>query len=239
VRYQVGGQFCRELSNPLDPPAVDGLIQNMISSYTDDYQDFGFYLPDGSPTAHLIRNDDDFNISGNKVLSRSWLYQTPTEFANTRSFAISLGARYLESYSPILFFSERIGIRGTGGPAWQYRARFTGLPIREEVAERTPVTVTQRGRVVGTTEMISPPPPWFPDSEMQEHRYIERVSPRLHGHPDFNKATHYELLYSYVFQMAQVPGTQPNYWIPAGLIPANMPRPQSGIWIPPQLGGNG
>jgi hypothetical protein len=214
VRYQIAGSFCQTLSNPLTPALVNSRIGGLINAYTHDYQDFGFYLPDGSETMHMIRNDDEFNISGNKVLSRSWLYQTPTEFANTRSFSISLGARYLESYSSILFFSERIGLRGTGGPSWQYKTRWTGPPIREQVTERTPVIITQTGVVVGTTGVVQAPAPWWPADEMQEHRYIERVSPRLHGHPDFNKRTHFELRYSYLFQMASVPGTQPRFWIP-------------------------
>ena len=163
---------------------------------------------------HFIENDDQFNISGTKVLSRSWRYQSPAEFANTRSFTISLVARFVDSYSSVLYFSERLSIRGNGGPRWEYNERWLGTPVREEISERTPVEIIQRGIVIGTIGLVAAPPPWFPDDEHGPDRFVERISPTLHGHDSFDRPTHYGVTYSYRFFMPTVPDTRPNFWIP-------------------------
>jgi hypothetical protein len=214
VRMTIAGSFCRNPVTPLTPSELSGMIASLDAAYKDDYQDFGFLLPDGSPTAHFVYNNDVNNLSGNKVISRSWQYLSAAEFANTRSFQITVGARFVESYSEILYFKERLSLTGNGGPSWDYRARWRGAPIREEVSEKTPVTIVQAGTVFTLSSSPSPPDPWFPGSEQGEFRFVERIGGDIHGHPSFERATHYGLRYQYVFKMSNVPSTRPNFWIP-------------------------
>lgn len=215
IRFQIGGSFCRDPSNPLDPADTGTLIEQMDNAYLHDYSDFGFLYADGTTkTPHYLYNDAPFNLSGNKVLGRSWTYQTPAEFANTRSYSISLGARVLESYSQILYFKETIRLVGNGGAKWDYRTRWQGAPIRENISQQTPVHVIQRGTVITTTGIITAPAPWWPDDEVGEDRVIERIGPDQHGHLSFSRATHYGLEYSYHFRMATSPAQQPSIWYP-------------------------
>lgn len=211
-RMSVAGSFCADPGEPLDAAGVDEKIAELDSAYLEDYKDFGFLFPDDSPTEHYLATNATNNLSGNRVISRSWDHRSPAEFANTRSFSITLGARLLESYSSILYFHETVSQRGTGGPRWTYRERWSGTPIREDITEKTPVELIQRGIVVGTTSSIAPPGPWWPDDELQEFRLIVRESPRIHGHLSFSRATHYVTRYTYRFLRATTPNQAPNVW---------------------------
>lgn len=215
-RMQVAGSFCADPATPLTPSDINTRIAAMRAAYGWDYQDFGFYFPGtpATPTDHVLETNHTANLSGNKVISTSWDHQTPAEFANTRSFTISLGARLLSSVSSVMYFREVVSQRGTGGPRWTFRERWQGIPIREDISENTPVYLTQRGVVVGTSSSIAPPPPWWPTDELEEFREVERVSPRHHGHPGFDRPTHYVVQYAYYFARATSPNQNPNVWYP-------------------------
>jgi hypothetical protein len=216
VRMTVGGSLCRHPATPLTPADISSEILTLDSAYQLDYQDFGFLLPDsgGTRTAHFVENDDVNNLSGNKVISRSWLYQSAAEFANTRSYQITVGARFREAFSQILHFQERITLYGNGGPSWSYRPTWQGYPVRENVSERTPVSIVQSGMIVTLSTLPVAPAPWFPEWEQGEFRIIERISGQVHGHNSFGRATHYGLRYSYRFAMPESPNQQPRFWIP-------------------------
>jgi hypothetical protein len=213
-RMQVAGNFCQAPDDPLTPATIDTKIAALQTAYASDYQDFGFLFGDLTRTNHYLETDDPDNLTGNKVLSRSWDYQSPAEFANTRSYSIRLGAKIFSSYSSVLYFAESVTQHGTGGPGWTYRERFQGVPIKEFIQERTPVRLVQSGVIVGANSFVQPPDPWWPDDEMQWLRYVERVSPRLHGHPSFDRATHHTVKYAYTFMRATSPSQNPNVWYP-------------------------
>jgi hypothetical protein len=213
-RMQVAGNFCAAPDAPLTPATLDTKILTLQGAYANDYEDFGFLFADLSRTSHYLETDDPDNITGNKVLSRSWDYQSPAEFANTRSYGIRLGAKIFSSYSSILYFQETVKQFGTGGPRWTYRERWQGDPIREDITQQTAVQLVQSGIVVGANSFVLPPDPWWPDDEQLNLRYIERISPRLHGHPDFDRATHHTVRYAYTFLRAVSPSQDPNVWKP-------------------------
>lgn len=213
-RMDIAGNFCAAPDAPLTPATVNTKIAALQAAYLNDYANFGFLFADLSRTSHYLETDAADNISGNKVLSRSWDYQSPAEFANTRSYGIRLGARIFSSYSSILYFQESVKQIGTGGPQWTYRPRWQGAPIREDIHDQTPVELIQSGVIVGAQSHLQPPPPWWPDDEQQNLRYVERISPRLHGHPSFNRATHYVVKYAYTFLRATSPNQNPNVWYP-------------------------
>lgn len=211
-RFQIGGNFCRDPNTPLTPELISTRIAELEAAYSDDYKDFGFKFANGTNTSHWVESDNTFNLTGNRVLARSWRYDSQAELANTRSFSITLGCRILANFSSVLYFQETVSQVGTGGPRWTFRERFQGIPIRKDITERTPVLLTQRGIIIGATASISPPQPWWPSDEQEDQRIIERVSPRLHGHPSFGKFTHYGVKYAYQFARAESPNQSPNTW---------------------------
>jgi hypothetical protein len=169
-------------------------------------------LIDGLPSAHHILNDDPNNMSGNRVLSRSWARRGANEWVNTRSFTITLGATIQESYSTIVAYRETVGQRGTGGEHWTYVPRWQGAPVRTSIHQQTPVELFQEGWIVGLNALPALPPPYWADDEQQRDRYIARFSPRFHGHLDFDRGTHYGLKYRYRFLRAVAPNQEPTSW---------------------------
>jgi hypothetical protein len=213
VHMTIEGSFCSEPSLALGPDEISDRIMTLNAVYGQDYQDFGFYrTEDGSETPHLYINDDPFNLSGNRVTSRSWTYKSPAEYANTRSYSITLAARYLDEYSQVLFFTERVSQVGTGGPSWQFKQTWNTLPVKEVIHQYTKVRLIQEGMIIGSTLSIQPPPPWWPDDEHEDERMIVRESPRLHGHLSFAKPTHFVTRYRYVFERAISPNRSPHIW---------------------------
>lgn len=217
VRTQVAGSFVNQ-SPELDAAGVNSRIATMEQAYRYDYQDYGFKLSNGALTQHHLNTDDPFNLSGNKIVHRSWDNMWPTEFANTRSFTVTLESIIQQSEHRILFFSETTQRIGNGGPTWRLYNQWNGTPVREEITNTSKVYHVQRGTIVGLDTWPTPPDPWWPLEEQQWRRTITQASPRLHGHPSLARATHYALSYTYYFERGNSDPTSPiNTWFTGGL----------------------
>lgn len=199
-RITIEGQFCNDPRTPLTPALIDAKIDALDAAYINDYRDFGFlYWNDSAwvPTQHYMRNDSDYNLSGNKVLRRSWVHRDPTEFANTRTYNVTVGARYRESYSTIVDFKESFQFRGNGGADWILRGKWQGEARRDDLTELTPVHIIQSGYKVTLDPFPSANPPWFPDNMRGPHQTIYRFSPTSHGSNLPNRNTHYGVRWTY------------------------------------------
>lgn len=196
----VEGQLCSDISSPLTASTVNARISAMDDAYLHDYRDAGFLFDDDTPTAHYLRNDSGFNMTGNRVIQKSWLHQTPTEFANTRTFNITIWAQFLESYSDLLEFHERVEYIGNGGLDFEIRDQWAGPPTYEPLSESTSITAIQRGYTLGLLGYIEPPPPLFPAREKGKMRRRAYTTPRDHGHQIPNRFTGYRLDYAYYFK---------------------------------------
>jgi hypothetical protein len=213
-RLTVEGQFCADPRTPLTPATINSKITALDAAYQLDYKDFGFLMKSGDswvPTAHYMRNDSDFNLSGNKVLRRSWVHREPTEFANTRTYNVTVGARFRESYSSLVEFKEMFEFRGNGGPEWVMRETWQGAPVRDNLTERTPVHVIQSGFKVTLDPFPLPNPPWFFDNAKGTRQSIIRFSPTSHGSNLPNRNTHYGVRWTYHFFLQAYEDFEPNY----------------------------
>ena len=211
ARYQLAGNFCSDPLTPLTPATIDTKIAGLIAAYDADYQDFGFKL-NGVKTSHFVENDNPFNLSGNRILSRSWDYRGAEEFANTRSFGITVGATFQNSYSQIISYNETTEQLGNGGEKWTYRPNWLGPPTRTTIYDQTPVQIVQQGTIVGLNLRPSLPARYWPSDEHEDMRVVKRYSPRFHGHLDFDRGTHYRLDYAYFYSLATVPSAEPIEW---------------------------
>lgn len=207
-RMTVGGEFCGDLNTPLNPETIDAKIGTLESALLEDYRDFGFLRFDGTswvPTQHYMRNDSQYNLSGNKILRRSWVHGGPTEFANTRSYNFTVGARFRESYSSIVTMRESVAFYGTGGPDWVYRETWNTPPVRDDLNLHTVVHVVQSGSITALDPYPNPNPPLFPDEERTKLRGIFRTSPNSHGSNLSGRLTHYTVSWTYHMFLALVP----------------------------------
>lgn len=207
LRMQVKGSFVNQ--NPeLDAAGVNDRIEALEQVYRFDYRDAGFLFSDETPTQHFILTDDGHNLSGNRVLHRSWDNVAKTEFANTRSFSVVIGALVLDTYSDIIYFKESTTRIGDGGPSWKLYNNWQGDPIKEFVSAQTKVYHVQEGVIDGLFTWPTAPAPYWPNEELTWRRVIRQTSPRLHGHPSNNKPTHYRTEYRYEFERIGPDSTQ-------------------------------
>lgn len=213
-RMTLEGSFCADPQTPLTPTLVNTKIEALEQAFQHDYKDFGWMVRQGNawaPSRHYLRNDSPFNLSGNKVLRRSWLYQTPTEFANTRSYNVTVGARFRESYSSIISMRETVAFYGTGGPDWVYRETWQTPPERDDLSLFTIVHVVQTGSKVTLDPFPLPNFPLFPNEERQRMRVIQRMSPSNHG-SNLGRFTHYAVSWTYHMFLPLVPQNYPSVY---------------------------
>lgn len=213
VRMSVSGHF----SNipELTEAEVNTRMGTMATAYDDDYKDAKFLLSDGSDSNHILLTNDANNLSGNRVLHRSWDNATPTELANTRSFSITIGARYLRTGSDILYFKETTRRTGNGGPKWELHNRWNAPPERETIFNQSKVYHVTTGRIVALTDHAIPPAPYWPEEEKGWLQSVQYTTPRFHGDPTFQKGTHYVTDYAYYFErVGAAPMPSLNFYVP-------------------------
>ena len=207
----MGGDFVED-GVPLDPAEIQSRLQSLESAYKDDYKDFGFKL-DGIPTHHYLTNDAEDNLSGNYVAFRSWDQVLPTEWANTRSFSVAVEAVIKSPEVTTIDFKETTTKVGTGGPLWRLYTTFNGEPIKEIIADQTPVTHVTRGRIITMDGFAALPDPYWPDEEEEWRREVVYTAPLKHGRFEESKLTHYTVDYVYYFRrLGPDPMTNFNAW---------------------------
>ena len=215
-RMQVAGDFCTEDYTELTVAQISARIQALDNAYLFDYKDCGFRDPDGNLTPHYMATDDIYNLSGNKVVHRSWDNVMPTEYANTRSFAITIQALFQENYSEILAFRESTSKQGTGGPVTRTYNLWDGTPYKEIIHNTSKVYHIQTGTLIGMSTWPDPlvySPPYWPQEELVWRRMITQTTPRFHGHPSFLKGTHYRTDYTYFFERPSAAPLNINPWV--------------------------
>jgi len=212
-RMEVAGNIVQTGTTELTAAQVGARIAGIQAAYESDYQDAGFKYSDDSWTPHKMTNGDAFNLSGNHVTKLSWDTDAgATEFANTRSFTIVIESLFMQSYNPILFFSERVQRIGNGGEVWSLFNLWDGTPVKETIFTTSKIYHVQRGTIVGLLDWPSPPPPLWPDDEHQEKRIVIQGSPDFHGDLNFIKGTHYPVQYVYYYERSGTDGLTPNPW---------------------------
>jgi hypothetical protein len=183
-------------------------INNMRTAYNRNYQNCGFLDDNGNQTSHVLTSNSNLNLSGNRVTRRSWDNLSPTEYANTRSFSFTIQALMSMADSQIISFKEGVSKTGTGGPTWKVRETWSGEPYKYFLTRQSKVVHVQQGEIVSLGSWFSPPSPYWPLEEMQEHRVITMHTPRYHGN---GIPTHYRTTYKYVFErLGDSPNFRPN-----------------------------
>ena len=212
-RFEIKGDFCSANGVELTPAQVTTRIDELETAYFEDYKDCGFYLSDGvTKTAHWMESDDAFNLSGNQVLHRSWEHSGPTEYANTRSFAITVGATWQQNFTHVVYFKEHVTKFGTGGPRKKMYNLFNGTPVFEQISVNSKVIHVQQGTVIGVDYWPIPPDPYWPLEEHVDQREITQSSPEHFGDQDFSKGRLYQVNYTYRFERSGPSPITGNSW---------------------------
>lgn len=174
--------------------AVLTRAQEIINAYDVDYGNARLYLDDDTPTPHGLDNDSPFNVTGVKVIDRSWPKGGAEELANMRTFKVTLEATFADNESQLLQWEETLQFIGTGGPAFDVIRTFNG-PYKQLTALATEQRIIQYGSAVGYTAYVEPPPPLFPEDEHLDRRVITPGTGKQRG----RLATFYPISWQYHF----------------------------------------
>lgn len=169
-----------------------GLID---SAYSTDFKDAKFTLPDGTTTVHTMLNGDTLNLSGNRVVYKSWDHVDPGELANTRSFSVRIEALYRANPGSIISYHESTTKIGNGGPIWKLYETANGTIKKVVVSDISKVVHITVGEVIAGAR-LSPPASLWPTEEQGWRREITQGTPVDHGHPT-GKFTHYRTSWKY------------------------------------------
>lgn len=211
VSMRIAGDLVQVGATELTPAEIQTRMNQIEAAYANDYQNAGFEL-DGAWSSHYLLTNSANNLSGNKIVYRSWENALPTELANTRSFEVEIQATFADAYSDIFHFSETTTKVGSGGPMWRIYPRWNLAPVKVQTTLNSPVRHVTSGRIVSATGFLSPPAPYWPNEEQEWRRRITYVGPRNHGHPS-GRFTHYEVRYQYSFlRLGPDPMTNFNTW---------------------------
>ena len=198
--WRVAGNFLQDTTTEFTEYTLDPKIDELRLAYNVNYKDCGFKHNDGTMTKHFMDNDDDANLSGNRVMYRSWDNKGPTEYANTRSYSISIASTWLAAETNLLSWSESTTRIGDGGPIWELRNTWQGQPYKYIVSQNSKITHIQEGTITTVDGWSAPPAPYWPNDEITSQQMVKQFSPRQHGDQNYSKQTHYVTQYRYVFE---------------------------------------
>ena len=187
-------------------------IAALHAAFSQDFKDLKLANDAVTPnvdTAHVLLNAGSLN--GVRVT------QAPTfpegkgaEYATMRSFSLQVEADYEDAGAPeLLAFVETLSITGTGGPRFIVQVPLNGAIVPQQVADQTPVMVTQSGSALGLHTWPTVPGPLLGDGEHVDRRKVERKGPRRTATGAYRD---FEVSWSYEFEGAQPTTANPHLW---------------------------
>jgi len=153
-------------------------VNSAIQAYSQDYKDFRYTV--GGVLAHQLLNDASC-FSGVKVISKNFPSGSPEQLASTRTFGVTLQAKYDVAEENIAQWTESLEVIGTGGPIKNLINTLYG-PILLITSISSAVMVVQRGTAVGFNTYPFPPPPiGNSGAELLDRRRITQTSGTQQG----------------------------------------------------------
>ena len=154
-----------------DPTDLDKKIALLEEAYGVNGKDLVLLHNDGTETAHYLKNYG--SIGGVRIKNLSWPKGDGAEYVTFRTYQIEAFAEYLFSAGAVeTSWQETVTVIGTGGPRFVVREVRNGPPVRQQVSDATPVRATQSGSATGYGAYPLPPPPLWPQWEVEAARSV-------------------------------------------------------------------
>lgn len=184
-----------ELKTTSGQAAITTLIRDFITAFDQNYQDFVLVDNSGVETPHTFRNSDPRNVSGNRVIQRSWDGQDPVEYALVRTADVVVQAIMAQPESGLIYLTESLTTIGTGGMVWSADNTQNG-PQATVLYPSSWRHVVQQGHAIYYFGPATENGPLFPlNFEHQERRRIVRGEPQFRG----QGYTHYPISWHYEY----------------------------------------
>jgi len=176
-------------------------IASLEAAYTTSGYDL--YLLDDDASTVVASLTSSNTTGGTKIITPpSFPIADGGELTTYRTYEIVIEGEVPinASRNPFVSWQETIEFTGTGGPRFVIIECINGPPVAQQVAQRTPVRVTQSGSAVGYEQYPSPPGPIWPQWEKQEERRIRPTSPRTTGTGANRSVQNFGIAWSYSFE---------------------------------------
>lgn len=161
--------------------AITARIEQLIDTYSVNYQDAALYQDDGQPTPHSLFNGRPDCISGVRVVQRSWPKGDGAEYATGRTFSITIEAEFDAAESQIIAYEESITIVGNCGPRIEVVELATGAPVLQVLNQKTAQRIIQSGSSIGYGGYVLPFGSLYPTFEHVDRRIEKPGTPAFQG----------------------------------------------------------
>lgn len=202
--FQGKGELTFPSHMPTDHTIVAGRVAAVEAAFLQDFQDWGFIIFDanGTPSrVHEVKNNDQYNISGNRILQFRWTQDAgPTEMYNARSFEFVLMARMEAAYQNKIDGDEVLEFYGDGGSKYRWSKLFTGQWVKTKIVDQTWQTIVQKGYVTYLRPFgpLPQPHPLLAAFEDTPARRIIKSTPKWQG--NYLNPTNSYRCYTYTYQ---------------------------------------
>jgi hypothetical protein len=185
-RIEVAGQL-----QGADPADLFAKSRVMRAAFDRWGQDLVLTLDDGRVAESLLNGT---SLGGTRVVEGVDFPDGDGADATTyRNFRFAVEATYPIASGNLLAFEEDLETRG-GGPKFGFMPIVNGAPVKQMVYQATPYLATQSGTAVGLLTYPNPPPPLWPNAQL-EAPVIRRSRPQIVGGVTRN----YRISWAYTF----------------------------------------
>lgn len=161
--------------------AIASRISELMTAYSQDGFNWGLFHDDGTPTRYQLLETDPAQITGVRVLQRSWPSGGPVEYATQRSHSVTIESELADEYSNILDYHETLRFVGNTGAEFETVTLATGSPVQFITAQQTPMRIVQSGYSLGSQVYVLPFGPLYPDYEHHSLRMLNLGTPKFRG----------------------------------------------------------
>jgi len=191
--------------------AVDTAVRSLVSAYSQNYKDAGFYMSNGLSTAHTLINAK--TLYGVKVvMPPSFPIGEGGEYSTYRNYTLELEAEFpFEGDGILALYEESVRFQGTGGPKWRMRETLVTVPQAQYIKNYTIINVLQQGKVQAYGSFHAIPPPLWPAFEHEDLREISYFNANDRYH---TRTSEWSYHFSSTIALMGWPGM---YFVPGGI----------------------
>jgi len=200
----IGGELLGD-----DQAAVLVRAAEIIDAYAIDDVDATLFDNAGNASRYRMQTNAGNNLTGVRVIQKSWPKGDYEELASQRTFAVTLQCEIDEVYDQLISFRERLRFIGTGGPRIADFEYATATPTQQIINTFTMQRIIQSGSAVGWGGYPIYPGPIFGGAvlEHQDQREIDLGGPQMMG----KLYRGYEVEWRYAFSAVSAQVAVPNF----------------------------
>jgi len=169
-------------------------INELITAYSDDFKDAGFYQDDDSPTPHVLTSNHPDNLTGNIITYRNWPIGDGAEYATRRTFSIGIQAEFANAYSQFIHYQDTISRTGDCGSIIEWVNLPTGDPTYTVEANKSYQLIRHSGEATALSFYPLAPAPLLDRPFYLGHlSNIQYIGPRRYaqGYREFTTRWQY------------------------------------------------